>query len=77
MEYYGLIKYQYLFSTFGEYKKKRALIMKAYSKWNKQQIVIYRMYVFSRPIVKEKQKETIWQELNFYRDLLMEGKNEI
>lgn len=40
--------------------------MKAYTEWDKQQIVIYRMYVYSRPLLKEKQKEIIWQELNEY-----------
>lgn len=76
MSYYGLIKNQYLFSTFSEYKKKCFLIKKAYTEWNYQQIVIYRMYVFSRPLLKEKQKEIIWQELNQYSYLVHNGGNE-
>ena len=66
MKYYDLMECQYLFSTYGEFKKKKRIIMEAYARWNKQQIVIYRMYVFSRPILKDKQKEWIWEELNRY-----------
>lgn len=66
MKYYGLFEVQYLFSTFTEYKKKSKLIKEAYSKWNKQEIVIYRMYVYSRPLLKDKQKDEIWDELNRY-----------
>ena len=75
MKYYGLIEYPYLFSTMGEYRKKCELIKRAYANWNKQEIVIYRMYIFSRPILKEKQKETIWQELNEYSYLVNMGDN--
>lgn len=61
-----LIDKKYLFSTYNEYRLKKLIIMKAYVKWNYQQIVIYRMYVYSKSFLKEKQKEIIWEEINNY-----------
>lgn len=77
MKDYGLIEYQYLFSTYNEFREKCVIIKNAYAKWNKTEIALYRMYVYSRPFISEAKKELIWEELNLYRNLCMEEENEI
>lgn len=64
MKYYGLIEYNLLFSTNREYRMKKSVIIRKYNYMNVQEKVIYRMYVYSRPLLSEKQKDLIWEELN-------------
>lgn len=73
MKYYGLIEYNLLFSTYKEFKTKKQTIYSAYLKMNAQERVIYRMYIYSRPILTEKQKDYIWEEMNKYRKLMEEA----
>ena len=76
MKYYGLIDYNLLFSTNREYKTKRKIIIKNYNSMNVQEKVIYRMYVYSRPLLTEKQKDYIWEELNNpYWEEIQDGNN--
>ena len=63
MTYYGLFSCDLVFSTFKEYKFKRRKIFDYYRRANVQQKVIYRMYVYTRPLLKEKQKDFIWNEI--------------
>ena len=62
-DYYGLFSYSLVFSTYGEFKKKRYIIKKIFDAFDVKYKVIYRMYVFSRPLLGEKQKERIWEDL--------------
>ena len=64
-----LYKKSELFETLEEYKGKRLIIAKAYATWNKKQIVMYRSYVFSKDINKERLKE-MWEEINEYSSLV-------
>ena len=76
MKYYGLIEYNILFSTNREYKQKRKIIKEKYDKMNVQEKVIYRMYVYSRPLLTEKQKDYLWEELNNpYWEEIQDGNN--
>lgn len=76
MKYYGLIDYNLLFSTNREYKVKRKIIRENYERMNVQEKVIYRMYVYSRPLLTEKQKDYIWEELNNpYWEEIQDGNN--
>lgn len=76
MKYYGLIDYNLLFSTNREYKVKRKIIRENYERMNVQEKVIYRMYVYSRPLLTEKQKDFIWEELNNpYWEETQDGNN--
>ena len=75
MTYFGLFPVQLCFSTYTEYRNKKVLISKLYSQLDYKAKQIYKLYVFSRCLIKEKQKETIWFEINF-RDWLYEGNNE-
>ena len=56
-------------------KRKRLIIAKAYSTWNKKQIVMYRSYVFSKDI-PEKRLVEMWEEINEYSSLVDGSKYE-
>lgn len=66
-----------LFDTIQEYNKKRMLIAKLYSKWDRQQLVMYRAYFFAKDI-KEKRLIEMWEEINEYSAMLngMDGEDE-
>ena len=74
--YYGLFSLNLTFSTYNEYRTKRRIIVEEYTKMNCQQKVIYRMYIYSRPLLKEKTKDIIWEEINDFKDWLYERNNE-
>ena len=74
--YYGLFSLNLTFSTYNEYRTKRRIIVEEYTKMNCQQKVIYRMYIYSRSLLKEYQKDIIWEEINDFKDWLYEGNNE-
>lgn len=74
--YYGLFSLNLTFSTYNEYRTKRRIIVEEYTKMNCQQKVIYRMYIYSRSLLKEYQKDIIWKEINDFKDWLYEGNNE-
>lgn len=74
--YYGLFSLNLTFSTYNEYRTKRRIIVEEYTKMNCQQKVIYRMYIYSRSLLKEKTKDIIWEEINDFKDWLYEGNNE-
>ena len=74
--YYGLFSLNLTFSTYNEYRTKRRIILEEYTKMNCQQKVIYRMYIYSRSLLKEYQKDIIWEEINDFKDWLYEGNNE-
>lgn len=61
---YGLIEYKYLFSTYSEYKKKKDLIIDKFLDTSLANKLLYKMYIYSRPILTERQKELVWKELN-------------
>ena len=63
-EYGGLLDARLVFSTFREYKIKRLIIINLFKKMTTQEVWIYQWYIFSRPLLSEKQKEFIWNELN-------------
>ena len=64
MKAYGLIDVQYLFSTYGEYKKKKSLIEERYLKAWIDKKIMYKFYIYSRPLLKKEEKDKIWKELN-------------
>ena len=64
MKAYGLINVQYLFSTYGEYKKKKSLIEERYLKAWIDKKIMYKFYIYSRPILTKDEKDNIWKELN-------------
>lgn len=72
--YYGLIDYKLLFSTYKEFKEKKRVIYENYVKMSVQEKVIYRMYVYSRPILTDKQKDYLWEEMNNYFRLVEDAK---
>ena len=61
--YYGLFGCDLIFSTYREFKQKRKKIKDTFDTFDIQHKVIYRMYIFSKPLLGEKQKEYIWDEL--------------
>ena len=74
--YYGLFSLNLTFSTYNEYRTKRRIIVDAYNDMTYKEKVIYRCYVYSRPLLKEYQKDIIWEEINDFKDWLYEGNNE-
>lgn len=63
MKYYGIIDYELLFSTYKEYRLKKKLIIDKVNEMSVKEKVIYRMYIYSRPLVSERQKDYIWEEM--------------
>ena len=63
-EYGGLLDARLVFSTFREYKSRRLLIIESFTHMTTQETWIYQWYIFSRPLLSEKQKDFIWNELN-------------
>ena len=63
-EYGGLLDTRLVFSTFKEYKLRRLIILKLFIKMNTPETYIYQWFIFSRPLLSDKQKEFIWNELN-------------
>lgn len=61
--YYGLFEYNLLFSTYKEYRSKKKLIIDKIIKMDVKNKAIYRMYVYSRPLLTERQKDFIWEEI--------------
>ena len=66
MKDYGLIDYELLFSTYKEFKEKKKKIYDSYIGMTTQERAIYRMYVYSRPLLTEKQKDYLWEEMNSF-----------
>lgn len=64
MKAYGLIDVQYLFSTYNEYKKKKSLIKEKFLKVWVDKKLMYKFYIYSRPILTKEEKDKIWKELN-------------
>ena len=75
MKAYGLIDVQYLFSTYNEYKKKKSLIEERYLKAWIDKKIMYKFYIYSRPILTKEEKDKIWQEIN-KKSELFETKEE-
>ena len=65
-KYYGLFDCKLTFSTYREFREKKKIIYDSYRLMNTQGKVIYRMYVYSRPLLTEKQKDYLWEEMNGY-----------
>ena len=63
-EYGGLLDTRLVFSTFKEYKSRRGIIIRLFTHMNTQEVYIYQWYIFSRPLLSDKQKDFIWDELN-------------
>lgn len=73
--WYGLIEYQYLFSSFGEYKRKKDLIINKFISLRLDKKLIYKMFVYSRPLLTNNQKDIVWKDL-CRRSELFETKEE-
>lgn len=63
-EYGGLLDTRLVFSTFKEYRSRRMTIIRLFTQMNTQEVYIYQWFIFSRPLLSDKQKEFIWNELN-------------
>lgn len=64
-----IIGYNVSFSTFEEFFKRRGYIKKFIAikyEQDLEYVAIYRMYVGSRPFIKEKYRELIWEYINDY-----------
>lgn len=64
--YYGLFEDDLTFTTYKEFRSKIKYIIQSYKQMTTKEIVIYRMYVFSRPCIGEKRKEEIWDTITGY-----------
>ena len=64
MTYYGLFGCQYLFSTYNEYKKKKKIIIDKFLKYSLDRKYLYKLYIYSRPLLTNEEKDKIWQEIN-------------
>lgn len=64
LTYYGLIEYVMCISTYKDYVNNKAMIMEKYKTYDVKKKVIYRDYIFSRPLISEKKATLIWDELN-------------
>ena len=60
-EYYGLFNNKLLFTTYKEFTAKRSVIIEEYNHMTSKEILIYRMYVYSRPFISDKRKDLIWE----------------
>lgn len=63
MTYYGLFDVKLTFSTYKEFRRKSMIIIKAYRNMTAQEVVVYKMYVYSRPFIGDKIKEEIWNRI--------------
>ena len=63
-EYAGLLDTRLVFSTFKEYRSRRMIIIKLFTKMTTSEAYIYQWYIYSRPLLSDKQKDFIWDELN-------------
>lgn len=63
MKSYGLIEYQYLFSTYNEYKKKKQLIIKGFLNYKLDKKYLYKLYIYSRPLLTKEEMDKVWNEL--------------
>lgn len=75
MTYYGLFGCQYLFSTYNEYKKKKKIIIDKFLKYSLDRKYLYKLYIYSRPLLTNEEKDKIWQEIN-KKSELFETKEE-
>lgn len=66
MKYLDELEYSVLFTTYDEWKKKRIKILKEYNKMSYKAKRIYKMYIYSSSILKNGQKDEIWEFLNGY-----------